>query len=367
LALTLTDDARLVSLAAFAAFLPWMVLALPAGVLVDRSDRRRLMVMSNVVRLGLSVVLAVGAAAGWLSVWLLLGLIFVIGCFEVVFDSSAQAFRPSIVAPEQLARANGLLDTGQVVIGGIAGLPLGAVLFAIGAGLPFAIDAASFAIAAVLISTIRITAPPRVAEHSAHDDGSLSSGLRWLLAHPVLRPMVVAFTLVTLGLAFGQGIFVKYAVDELGIEEWAFGVLLALTAIGAATGGLIGARLVGRIGLSGGVVGSYWMIAAGHLLYGVLDVVWLVGVVSFGVGFAIAIWNVATITTRQRLAPPELIGRVNSAYRWLGAVATVVGILAGGAIAHAWTLRTPFLVAAVVTGAAGLLYTRPLARGLSGT
>lgn len=365
LALTLTDDARLVSLAAFAAFLPWMALALPAGVLVDRSDRRRLMVGSNVVRLGLSIVIAIGATAGWLSIWGLLAMIFAIGCFEVVFDSSAQAFLPSIVAPDQLARANGLLDTGQVVIGGIAGLPLGALLFALGSGLPFVVDAASFAIAAVLIATIRLAAPPRITERPAHDDGSMGAGLRWLLAHPVLRPMAVAFTLVTLGLAFGQGIFVKYAVDELGVEEWAFGVLLALTAIGGATGGLIGARLVGRIGLSGSVVGSYWLIALSHLMYALLDLVWMAGVVSFVVGFGIAVWNVATVTTRQRLAPPELIGRVNSGYRWLGAVTTVLGILAGGAIAHAWTLRTPFVVAAAITAAAGVLYTRPLARGLA--
>jgi MFS family permease len=310
---------------------------------------------------------AVGAAAGWFSIWTLLALIFVIGCFEVVFDSSAQAFLPSIVAPEQLARANGLLDSGQVVIGGIAGLPIGALLFAVGSGLPFAVDAATFALAAALMMTIRVAsrAPAPANQAPGHDDGRLIVGVRWLLADRVLRPMAVAFAVVTLGFALGQGIFVKYAIEELGVSEWAFGVLLALSAIGAATGGLIGGRLVGRIGLGGGAVASYWLMVASHLLYGLLGAIWVVGIVSFGFGFAIAIWNMTTVTTRQRLVPTELLGRVNSAYRWLGAVATVVGMLAGGVIAHGSSLRAPFLVAAAITAAAGVLCTPSLSRGLA--
>ena len=119
--------------------------------LVDRFDRRRLMIVANVVRVVLFGIVAAGAVAGWLEIPLLLGLLLVIGCCEVVFDSSAQAFLPMIVEPALLGRANGLLFAAEVVAGSIAGLSIGALLFEYPVGVPFAVNAASFALAALLI------------------------------------------------------------------------------------------------------------------------------------------------------------------------------------------------------------------------
>ena len=156
LALTLTDDPRLLALTTFAVFLPWLVIGLPAGVLVDRFDRRRLMVCANVIRVALFSSIAIGAAAGWLSIPILIALLLVIGCCEVLFDSSAQAFLPLIVSSAQLGRANSYLFAAEVVAGSIVGLSIGAFLFDAGVGLPFVINAASFAVAAALISMIRV-------------------------------------------------------------------------------------------------------------------------------------------------------------------------------------------------------------------
>ena len=106
LALSLTDDERLISLTTFATFLPWMVLALPVGVIVDRLDRQHLMLLANLVRVALFVVIAAGAVGDRLSIWTLFVLLVVVGSCEVLFDSSAQAFLPTLVEPNQLARAN---------------------------------------------------------------------------------------------------------------------------------------------------------------------------------------------------------------------------------------------------------------------
>ncbi len=146
LALSLTDDARLLALTTFAVFVPWLVLALPIGVVVDRFDRRRLMIAANVARVVLFSIVALGAIDGWLDITMLLALLLVIGCCEVLFDSSAQAFLPMIVEPGMLGRANGLLFAAEVVAGSIAGLSIGALLFDVSIGLPFAANAVSFVV-----------------------------------------------------------------------------------------------------------------------------------------------------------------------------------------------------------------------------
>ena len=142
LALSLTDDERLLSLAAFATFVPWVVLALPVGVIVDRVDRQRLMVLANLVRVLLFGGIAIGAVNDRLSIWSLFGLLIVVGSCEVLFDSTAQAFLPMLVEPDDLARANGLLFAAEIVAGSIAGLSIGALLFEASPGLAVLVERA---------------------------------------------------------------------------------------------------------------------------------------------------------------------------------------------------------------------------------
>ncbi len=365
LALTLTRDERLLALTAFATFLPWVLIALPVGVVVDRLDRQSLMVAANLVRVGLFAVIAVGAVNGWLTIWLLFGLLVVVGMCEVVFDSTAQAFLPMLVASPQLARANGLLFAAEIVAGSILGLSIGALLFDAAVGLPFSVNAASFAIAATLIVTIRTTQVPPVTLDTPLDT-RLRAGMRWLLDHPLLRTLAAMFTVTNLGLMFGQGIFVKYAIDELGLDSLGFGLLLAITAMGGASGGLLGHRVIIAIGLRLSVVAPYLVFGAAQLVIGLAPPAWMVGAAGFALGMAITIWNVVTITVRQQLIPPDRFGRVNSVYRWLGAAASAVGVAAGGFVAFATNLRMPFIVGGAITLIAAVLFARPVLRGLAG-
>lgn len=363
LALSLTDDERLISLVTFATFLPWMLLALPVGVIVDRIDRQLLMILANLVRVLLFVVIALGAVTDSLSIWSLFGLLVIVGSCEVLFDSSAQAFLPMLVEPHDLARANGLLFAAEIVAGSIAGLSIGAVLFDVSPGLPFSTNAVSFAVAAGLILSIRATRMPAIDLDSSFDQ-KLMSGLRWLVDNRLLRTLAAMFTLTNLGLMFGQGIFVKYAIDELGLDNIGFGLLLAITAMGAAAGGLLAHHIIEAVGLRMAVVVPYLVFGAAQLVIGLAPPAWIVAAAGFILGFAITVWNVVTVTVRQRLIPSDLFGRVNGVYRWLGAAASAVGVAAGGFVAYSTNLRAPFLIGGGVTLVAAILFARPVLAGL---
>lgn len=364
LALSLTTDERLLALTTFATFVPWLVLALPVGVVVDRVDRQTLLVVASVVRIALFGAVAVGALDGWISIWLLVVVLVVVGACEVVFDSTAQAFLPMLVERGQLARANGFLFTAEVVAGSLAGLALGAFLFDASVGLPFAANATSFAVAAALIASIRVRRVVRT-EASLADDRRLRAGVAWLRTSPLLRTLAGMFAITNLGLMFGQGIFVKYATVELGLDSIEYGILLAITAMGAATGGLVGHHVIGRIGLRASVVAPFLAFGPGNVVIGLASAAWLVGAVGFVLGFAITIWNVATVTVRQRVIPADRFGRVNAVYRWLGAAASALGVAVGGFVAYATDLRMPFLIGGGLTVVAAVAFAGPVLRGLA--
>jgi MFS family permease len=363
LALSLTDDERLLSLVVFVTFVPWLVLALPVGVAVDRVDRRHLMVVANLLRLVIFSGIGLAAVAGRLEIWMLIALLVVIGSCEVVFDSTAQAFLPMLVDVEQLGRANGLLFAAEVVAGSLAGLAIGALLFDASVGLPFTTNALSFAIAAALIVSIRPRRQPAADSHVLGDQ-RLGAGYRWLREHRLLRTLAAMFAVTNLGLLLPQGIFVKFAIEELGLEGVEYGILLAITAMGAASGGLLAHRVIGRLGLKTTVIVPYLVFGVGQIVIGVTSTVWVVAVTGFALGAAITVWNVVTVTIRQREIPADRFGRVNAFYRWLGAAASALGVAAGGFLAYATNLRAPFLVGGAITLVAAALFARPVLAGL---
>jgi MFS family permease len=364
LALSLTQDERLISLTTFATFVPWLVLALPVGVVVDRLDRQVLMVIANLVRVGLFAYIAYAAVTDRLSIWWLVAILVLVGSCEVVFDSTAQAFLPMLVDAGQLSRANGFLFAAEIVAGSIAGLSIGAVLFGTSSGLPFSANALSFAVAALLIISIRPLRLPTIDRNNPLDL-RLRSGMRWLIDHRLLRTLAAMFVVTNLGLMLGQGIFVKYAVVELGLNELEFGILLAITAMGAAFGGLLGPAVIDAIGLRASIVSPYLVFGAAQLVIGLAPAVWIVGAAGFLLGGAITVWNVVTVSIRQLVIPHDRFGRVNSVYRWLGAAASALGVAAGGFLAYSTNLRAPYLAGGAITLVAAVLFARPVLAALS--
>lgn len=354
LAVSLTDDVRLIAATSFTAMLPWLFLSLPAGVYIDRWDRKRVMVVTNSVRALLYAVIAVLVATESLSIWLLLVLLLLIGCAEVFFDMSAQAFLPAIVGESQLHRANGLLYAAEVVCNSFIGLPVGAWLFVIAAGVPFGINGASFALAAVLVATIRVSIP--ATGTAVTDDGKATSfnfrlleGMSWLWHHRNIRTLAVLLGVTNGALMFGESVFVKFAFRYLGVGPKGYGLLLALTSGGALVGGLIGDRIARRLGVSASIISAYVVFAVADAVRAAIPTIAVVAVMSIAVSLAGTVWNIVTVSYRQRVIPAELFGRVNSAYRFIGTGSIAIGALIGGQVAHYAGLRAPFFLGSAVT------------------
>ncbi len=356
LAYSLTDDARLLALVSFAVFVPWFLLALPVGVYVDRFDRRLLMVGANAIRASLFAVIAVTTATGTLGIGLLLVLLLVVGCCEVVFDSSAQAFLPSIVDSEQLPRANGILFATEVIGNGFVGLPFGAWLWVAAVGIPFGVNAAALALAAILVLGIRPTRQPSASiEPTASDTRfvtQLRTGLRWLFAHRLLRTLAILLGVTNMAHQMGMALLVKFAAEDLGVGPSGFGILLALMSMGSIVGGFAGDRIARHLGERQALLLAYVTFAVCMVGFGLAPHAAVLAVFAMIEGVAGTVWNVITVSMRQRVIPTELFGRVNSAYRWIGTGSIALGAVLGGQIAHAAGLRAPFLVGAAATALA---------------
>lgn len=349
LALTLTNDVRLISLVSFASMIPWLVLSLPLGVVIDRVERRRLLTLSTAARGALYGIVTLLIISEQLNIGLLIALVTLIAVFEVVFDMSAQAFLPSLVEPEHLERANGRLYATEVIANSFVGLPIGAVLFATAAFTPFGVQTIALVVAALLILGLRPRTPFVLV---AHERASLwvemRTGLRWLAEHRLLRLLAVLLGLVNMAHMFAASVFAKFARDVLDIGPRGFGLLLAVSAGGAIVGGLIGDRVAKMLGPAMALVISYGMFAVLDLLPGIFPNVAVVVVSGTLMSVFGTTWNVITVSLRQRLIPPELFGRVNSVYRFLGTGSTSIGALIGGQLAYRYGLRATYLVSGVL-------------------
>ena len=353
LAISLTQDTRLISAVSFSSMIPWLFLSLPAGVFIDRWDRKTVMVIADSFRALMYALVAVLVAVDSLSIWVLLVVLLVIGCAEVFFDMSAQAFLPSIVPEEQLHRANGLLYAAEIVWGSFIGLPVGSWLFVVAAGVPFGINGASFALAAVLVASITVRTPPDTATTGGEVTTSfvtdLKEGLRWLRGHRNLRTLAVLLGVTNGAMMLGEAIFVKFAFRHLGVGPKGYGLLLAVTSGGAIIGGLLGDRIAKRLGVSASIISAYVIFAVADVIRAAWPSVILFAAMSVLVALAGTVWNVVTVSYRQRVIPAELFGRVNSAYRFIGTGSIGIGALVGGQVAHYAGLRAPYFLGSAVT------------------
>ena len=353
LAISLTQDTRLISAVSFSSMIPWLFLSLPAGVFIDRWDRKTVMVIADSFRALMYALVAVLVAVDSLSIWVLLVVLLVIGCAEVFFDMSAQAFLPSIVPEEQLHRANGLLYAAEIVWGSFIGLPVGSWLFVVAAGVPFGINGASFALAAVLVASITVRTPPDPATTGGEVTTSfvtdLKEGLRWLRGHRNLRTLAVLLGVTNGAMMLGEAIFVKFAFRHLGVGPKGYGLLLAVTSGGAIIGGLLGDRIAKRLGVSASIISAYVIFAVADVIRAAWPSVILFAAMSVLVALAGTVWNVVTVSYRQRVIPAELFGRVNSAYRFIGTGSMGIGALVGGQVAHYAGLRAPYFLGSAVT------------------
>ncbi|MEY4606182.1 MAG: MFS transporter [Ilumatobacteraceae bacterium] len=361
LAARATDSELSVGLMSAFFTLPWLFLSLPAGAVVDRANPRRVMVLADLSRAALVAGLAVAAATTEVDVWMLWVLALGLGVGEVFFDSASQAIVPLVVDGDRLERANGWRFSAELVGNTFIGMPLGSILFAAAVWLPFGIDAASFAVAALLVATLPSRRRASESQHDTEEPGQTSiaseiaDGLRWLRSHGLLRDLAIALAVANLAFAMVESTFVLYLTREIGIDERLFGVTVAVMGIGGTVAGLVAGRVVDGIGRRWTIVAVATLpVLVMALLAGATDPWIVVGLVT-AQAMLVTVWSVTSLSLRQQLVPEHLFGRVNGVYRWLSWGAMPVGAVAGGAIAQATSLRGPYVTAAWLLGASALL------------
>jgi MFS family permease len=348
LASRLTRSELSISFIGVAAALPWLLLALPIGAIVDRIDHRLLMVRSDVFRAATVGALAIVVATHNAHVWMLWVAAGCLGVAEVFFDNASQAMVPSIVPVEALEKANGRRFAAEIAANSFVGTPIGSVLFVVAMWLPFAFDSASFAIAAALVLTLRAatTSPVAGRTPSRRLREDIAEGLRWLSGHRVLRGLAIAASLSVLGMQMTAAIFVLFAQDLLHLSDRWYGALIAVGAIGAVGGGLVAERLTKRLGSVTVIYATVVLWTLCMFAEGFWPRLWVSAIATVAMAFGTTVWNTVTVSLRQRIVPPALFGRVNSVYRWLVWGSISIGAAIGGIVAREFGLRAPFFFGA---------------------
>ena len=354
LATLMTRDPVAIAAVAAAGRLPWLLFALPAGVLVDRMDRRKLIARADLLRAGIVAAILMLALADPVpgAVWVLAGLAFLLGAAEVLRDNAAQTILPALVAPADLEAANGQMWSVEQLTGQFIGPPLAGVLIAAGISLPFGLDVALLVLAAGLVWLISLPAQVRV---PARFWPALVEGVAWMRRDAPLLRLAIVLGLVNFLYMMAFTITVLFAQDILGLSAAGHGVLLSVAALGAVLGSLGAPLVVARIGAQASLFASLAIWALAYAVIGASSSAVLVGAAMFTLMAGSMLWNVITVSWRQRRIPPDLLGRVNSIYRFFGWGSMPLGALAGGIIVAALepglgreaALRAPFALAAI--------------------
>lgn len=356
LAITVTKDPRLITLISTATYLPWLLVSLPAGTLVDRIDRVSLMRRSQVAAAVIVTGTALLVVFDQVNIAILAVMAFALGTCDVFFGNAAQAVLPDIVPANLLHKANGNQQAVTIVGQSFVGPPVGSALFAVSAALPFGVDACSFVLSASVLSALpkgprRPSQPMRTA---------IANGLQWLMRHRLLRTLAILLGVNTFCWHMSNATLVLFATETLHVGTRAYGVLLASAALGGVLGGLVNARLVNRVGPIPALLGALVTSFLAFLGAGFSPNAYTLGAFMAINGFAITLWNIVTMTLRQQLVPPDMLGRVNSVYRMLGWGLIPLGTLAGGLVAHDLGLRAPYQIAALLRALAILAALRTI-------
>ena len=336
-----TRDPFLVSLALLSEYLPVLLFGVIGGVIADRVDRKRMVVLVNLLRVGVLVALVATIVSGTVNIVAVLAALFALGTAETFADSASSTLLPGLVAREDLGVANARMQGAFVVLNQLVMPPVGAFLFVIGMALPFATNAACFALGALLISRVTTSTRNELREKSSIR-AEMGEGIRWLLAHPPMRTL--ALTVFTFNVTYGAAwsVLVLYAGDRLGMNEIGFGLLTTAIAVGGVIAVISYGALERRFSLGNIMRVGLVIETLTHLSLALTTsaAVALGTLVLFGAHASI--WGTTSAVVRQRAVPDELLGRVGGVSRVASMGGLVIGTPIGGLLARTFGITAPF-------------------------
>jgi MFS family permease len=365
LAVAETDDARLVALVAAVRVVPYVLLGLPAGLVLDRSDRRVIGVIAQVAR-GVTIAgLAVIVAGDDTTIGALVAAALVLGSGEVLIDGGLPAIVRDLVERRQLEVANSRLNATQTVSNMFVGPPLGALLLEIDPALPLLATVTLFAAAAGLLLPLPGTFRP---DPAPHERGTplrrrLTEGLRYVWSHPVLRPLALAVGLFAFVSEASGAVYVILVTERFGLGSLGFGLLISVEAITSVAASFGVAALVRRTSHSRSMRLSVVLFTVSSFLLGFSTVVAVAFVAALVNGASDPTWNVVSSTVRQRLVPDAVFGRMMTAYLFIAWGLQPIGAVLGGVLAEWWGAEWVFVMSGAGVGSL-LVLGRPMFRAV---
>ncbi|WP_040339878.1 MFS transporter [Candidatus Blastococcus massiliensis] len=343
----------------------FLVIGLPAGAWVDRWRRKRVLMVNDLVRAAALASLPVAHLLDALALPQLFVVAAVTGTATVFFDVAYQSYLPTLVARDQIVDGNGKLEASRAVAQ-VAGPGLtGVLLRFLGPPLLIAANALTFLLSAFFIARIRHVdvVPDRSTRRRLRTE--IAEGLSFVLRHPLLRRIVACTGTANLFHSMSTALLVLFALRTLGIPESTLGLVLSAGAAGGLVGAVTAARFARLVGEGRAIPLSALLLlpfAALTPLAAVGPAELLLVVGMFGYSWAVVAYNVVQVSFRQRLCPPELLGRMNASVRflvfgtmplggllggvlgtWIGVVPTLWIAAAGQALAAAWVVTSPLI------------------------
>jgi predicted MFS family arabinose efflux permease len=342
-----TRDPFLVGLAVMLQRLPWLLFGLLAGVVADRFDRRRIVIGFDIARAVVLTLLCTTIVADEVNIAVVLVTMFLLGTAETFADTTTSTLLPMVIDKRDLGIGNARIIAGFVTVNLLAGPPIGAALFAVGAAIPFIAQAGCIGASAVVVSRVVLPAHGVEKDARSHVRRDIAEGFRWLWHHAAVRTL--AITIVTFNVTFGAAwsVLVLYAIERLEIGEVGFGLLTTSLAIGGVFATGMYGWLTARVSLGNLMRAGLIIETLTHLALALTTVPWVALLIMVVFGAHAFVWGTTSTSVRQRAVPTELQGRVGSVYLIGVQGGIVVGSILGGAIAGLWGVTAPFWFAFV--------------------
>jgi MFS family permease len=335
-----------------AQFLPILVFSLPAGVWVDRLRRRPLLITADLARAATLVSIPAAFALGALSLAQLYIVSFLVGSLTELFDVAHHAYLPALVATDQLVSANSKLQVSEQsasVVGPAVG---GSLITVLSAPFAVAMDAVSYLASAAFLLAIR-QREPAAPGHTRPPGGMIGEilvGIRYVLGHPILRGLAVTAGLIQFFGRMVMAVLLVYLVRQIGLSAALIGTVLSVGSLGFVLGALLAGRVSRRFGLGRTLTGAAVIASLGPVSYALgprpyAGVFVAAGFFLYGV--AAVVWTVNSISLRQAITPPAILGRTGASIRLLALGAIPLGSAVGGLLGGGVGLRQTIVIGAL--------------------
>jgi Arabinose efflux permease len=359
LAAQLTRSPSLIATLGVMSSLPWLIFALQAGSIVDRSDRRKVMLWVNAGRILILLCLTLAVMMGVVSLPILYVAALLLGIGETLVDTALTSIVPSVVSKERLTWANARITAAQTVTNTFIGPPLAGFL----AGLGFAVATGSSTFMYLMAgcALLLMRGSFMVSSHTEtmkdqHVWRHVTEGLRFLWKNRLIRDLTLFTASMNLFWSGWGTLIVLYAVrpGPMGLSEFEYGIFLTAMAIGGLLGSVVCERLQKSLGTRNALaldfLGTILLVGVPALTANPLAV----GAAAFFAGMGATVWVILVSSIRQRLVPGALLGRVYSASRFISWGIGPIGAILAGFVAELWGIRTMFAIGGTVS--TGLLF-----------